>query len=51
MAYVIEQAGGMADCGNGPILDIQPTDIHQRAPIFIGSKGNVEDYLAIRKAK
>ena len=51
MAYIIEQAGGKADSGDGPILDIKPTDIHQRAPIFIGSKGNVDDYLAIRRGK
>ena len=51
MAYIIEQAGGKADSGDGPILDIKPTDIHQRAPIFIGSKENVDDYLAIRRGK
>ena len=50
MAYIIEQAGGKAESGEGPILDIKPTDIHQRAPIFIGSKENVNDYMAVRKA-
>ena len=48
MAYIIEQAGGKASSGVKPILDIQPTDIHQRAPIFIGSVENVDDYLRIR---
>ena len=49
MAYVIEKAGGKAHSGVKPILDIQPTDIHQRAPIFIGSTENVDDYLKIRE--
>ena len=49
MAYIIEQAGGKAASGVKPILDIQPTSIHQRAPIFIGSQENVDDYLKIRE--
>lgn len=49
MAYIIEQAGGKASDGTKPILDIQPTNIHQRAPIFIGSTENVDDYLKIRE--
>ena len=49
MAYIIEQAGGKASNGLKPILDIQPTNIHQRAPIFIGSVENVDDYLKIRE--
>ena len=49
MAYLIEKAGGKAHSGVKPILDIQPTDIHQRAPIFIGSVENVDDYLRIRE--
>ncbi|HEX6982185.1 MAG TPA: class 1 fructose-bisphosphatase [Balneolaceae bacterium] len=41
LSFVIEQAGGMAiDC-NGRIMEIQPESIHQRTPIFIGSKQNV----------
>lgn len=49
MAYIIEQAGGKAHSGVKPILDIQPTSIHERAPIFIGSTENVDDYLKIRE--
>ena len=48
MAYIIEQAGGKSESGEGPTLDIVPTDIHQRAPIFIGSADNVNDYLAVK---
>ncbi|XP_031563769.1 fructose-1,6-bisphosphatase 1-like [Actinia tenebrosa] len=45
MAYIITQAGGMATDGIQNILDIIPTSLHQRSPIFIGSSEDVKDYL------
>ncbi|PWN54006.1 putative FBP1-fructose-1,6-bisphosphatase [Violaceomyces palustris] len=45
MAFLTEQAGGAATTGTGRILDVQPTDIHQRCPVFLGSKDDVEDLL------
>jgi len=45
MAYLVEQAGGLATTGTKPILDIQPTEIHQRTGIFLGSKEDVEDLM------
>ena len=43
LAMVIEQAGGMAITDDGRnILDIEPTDLHQRVPLIIGSKEEVE---------
>lgn len=42
IAFIIEQAGGKASDGYGAILDIEPYDIHQRSPLFIGSKKMVE---------
>ena len=42
LAFLIEQAGGYASDGQGPILDIQPTDLHHRAPVFIGNKNLVK---------
>ncbi len=47
MAYIMEQAGGMASDGTMPILDIEPESIHQRAPIFLGSKEDVEECLEV----
>lgn len=47
MAYIMEQAGGKASTGKLPILDVQPTDIHQRCPIFLGSSGDVDEVLAL----
>ena len=41
MAYIIEQAGGIASDGYGRILDLEVTELHQRSPIFIGSENMV----------
>lgn len=41
LAFIVEQAGGLATDGNQRILDIQPTGLHQRTPLFIGSKSDV----------
>jgi fructose-1,6-bisphosphatase I len=42
MAFIIEQAGGAATDGQRRILDIQPTGLHQRVAVFLGSKNEVE---------
>ena len=42
LAFLCEQAGGMATNGYENILDIKLEKIHQRAPIYIGSKSEVE---------
>ncbi len=42
MSWIIEQAGGKSFTGRARVLEITPTDIHQRAPIIIGSKNEVE---------
>jgi fructose-1,6-bisphosphatase I len=42
LAMVIKEAGGYASNGHGPILEIQPEDLHQRVPLYIGSKQEVE---------
>jgi len=49
MAYIIEQAGGKATSGAMDILDIVPESIHQRTPIFLGSKEDIEDIVKIFK--
>jgi len=49
MAYLVEQAGGAASTGRGPILDLQPQSIDDRAPVFIGCKEDVAravDFIA-----
>jgi fructose-1,6-bisphosphatase I len=42
LAFVIEQAGGIASNGHSRILDLIPDNLHQRVPLFIGSKELVE---------
>ncbi|MCA9783460.1 MAG: class 1 fructose-bisphosphatase [Calditrichaeota bacterium] len=46
LAMVAVNAGGAAHSDDGPILEIQPTELHQRTPLFIGSKLDVQDVLA-----
>jgi len=43
MAFVFEQAGGMATNGVIPILDVQPTKLHERTPVFLGSAREVAE--------
>jgi fructose-1,6-bisphosphatase I len=43
LALVVHEAGGYASDGNGPILKREPTELHQRVPLLIGSKKDVED--------
>jgi fructose-1,6-bisphosphatase I len=48
LAFVAEQAGGYASDGKGPILDVTPTSLHQRTPLFIGNRdlvGKVEEFI------
>lgn len=45
LSFIIEQAGGMASNGEKRIMEIQPTAIHERTPIYVGSKRNVEKVL------
>lgn len=45
MAMIAEQAGGLATDGIRRILDIEPEELHQRVPLFIGSKADVEVVL------
>jgi len=42
MTFVIEQAGGLGSTGRQRILDVQPESIHQRIPVILGSKNEVE---------
>ncbi len=41
MAMIVEQAGGAASTGLARILDVQPTGLHQRVPVVLGSKNEV----------
>lgn len=47
LAFIAEQAGGLATDGNQRILDIQPTELHQRVGFYIGSKLMVEKAMGL----
>ena len=42
LAFIAEQAGGKASDGRGRILDIEPKELHQRTPFYVGSRNMVE---------
>ena len=42
MAFIVEQAGGAATNGHQRILDLQPTGLHQRVPVILGSRNEVD---------
>ena len=46
MAFLMEQAGGLANTGHGRIMEVMPTEIHQRVPVLLGSKDEVETCLS-----
>jgi fructose-1,6-bisphosphatase I len=46
LAYIIEQAGGVASTGTERVLEILPSELHQRVPFFVGSKNMVEKAIS-----
>ena len=42
IAFIVEQAGGAASTGRERIIDVQPEALHQRVPVILGSKNEVE---------
>lgn len=50
MAYIIENAGGLATTGHMPILDVQPQQLHERVPVFLGSRDDVQELLDMYKS-
>ena len=48
-AFILEVAGGKATDGRQRVLDIEPTELHQRSPFFVGSKGMMEELESCMK--
>ncbi|NDY95368.1 class 1 fructose-bisphosphatase [Wenzhouxiangella limi] len=46
MAMIVEQAGGAASTGHQRILEVEPQDLHQRVPVILGSRNDVERAVA-----
>ena len=51
MAFIFEQAGGAAIDGDRPILDIVPSALHERTPLILGSKDDVETFRQFATGK
>ena len=49
MSFIVEQAGGASSTGRERILDIQPSGLHQRVPVILGSKNEVERVVRYHK--
>ncbi len=49
MSFLVEQAGGLSVTSEGRIMDIEPTSIHQRVEVILGSKNEVETCLSYYK--
>lgn len=49
MSFIVEQAGGLASTGTQRIMDLQPTGLHQRCPVIMGSRNEVERIVAYHR--
>jgi fructose-1,6-bisphosphatase I len=49
MSFIVEQAGGVSSTGYERIMDIKPTGLHQRVPVILGSKNEVERIIRYHK--
>lgn len=51
MAWLIEQAGGVATTGKERILDVTPVDIHQRCPVYVGSPAPMDVLMGFLRSR
>ena len=51
LAFIAEQAGGLAIDDHGRILEKTPTDLHQRVPYYVGNKNLIEAFLKFKQAE
>ena len=49
MSFIVEQAGGMSSTGRERIMGIKPSGLHQRVPVILGSKNEVERVVNYHK--
>ncbi|KAI2490260.1 fructose 1-6-bisphosphate 1-phosphatase [Fragilaria crotonensis] len=45
MSFIVEQAGGMSTTGTQRVMDVMPTVVHQRVPVIMGSRQDVEEVI------
>ena len=49
MSFIVEQAGGLSSTGRERIMDIEPSGLHQRVPVILGSKNEVNQAVSYHK--
>ena len=49
MSFIVEQAGGASSTGRGRILDVAPSGLHQRVPVILGSREEVERVVSYHR--
>ncbi|MDY6978317.1 MAG: class 1 fructose-bisphosphatase [Pseudomonadota bacterium] len=49
MSFIVEQAGGMSSTGRERIMELEPSELHQRVPVVLGSKQEVERVVQYHK--
>jgi len=49
MSFIVEQAGGVSSTGRERIMEVQPSGLHQRVPVILGSKQEVERVVDYHK--
>jgi fructose-1,6-bisphosphatase I len=49
MSFIVEQAGGVSSTGRNRIMELLPNDLHQRVPVILGSKNEVERLVGYHK--
>jgi len=50
MSFIVEQAGGMSSTGRERIMDIKPDNLHQRVPVILGSRNEVERVVSYHQS-
>jgi fructose-1,6-bisphosphatase I len=51
LAYIVDQAGGYASDGEGPVLRREPRSLHERVPLFLGSLVDVQFIEAVLRGQ
>jgi fructose-1,6-bisphosphatase I len=49
MSFIVEQAGGVSSTGRERIMELTPTGLHQRVPVILGSKNEVDRLVGYHK--
>ncbi len=49
IGFIVEQAGGACSTGRKRIMDIDPKEIHQRVPVILGAKNEVQRVISYHK--